>query len=93
MTRTFVEILLITAILRSQQGSNKIRSEKILLDIFSKAKEIPEMASGLRYFLNKVVSKTDIAGNKADQALVQWACKVAGHALSVLMTHQSPADH
>ena len=91
-TRTFVEILLFTTILHSQQSSYKGRNEKILLDIFLKPKEIPEMASGLRYFLKKVVSKTDIAGSEADQAVVKWGCRVAYDALSAMATHRNVTD-
>lgn len=87
-----MEILLFTAILHSQQASDKSRSEKVLLDIFLKPKEISEMASGLQYFLKKVVSKTDIAGSKADQAIVKWGCKVACDALLVRTTHRNAAD-
>lgn len=86
-----MEILLITTILHSQQGSDKSRNEKALLEIFLKPKGISEMASGLRYFLKKVVSKTDVAGSKVDQAIVKWACKVACDALSVMTTRQNPA--
>lgn len=90
-----MEILLITTILHSQQGSqssDKSRNEKVLLDIFLKPKEIPEMAGGLRYFLKKVVSKTDVAGSKADQATVKWGCRVACDTLLAMTTHQNPAD-
>ena len=77
-----MEILLFTTILHSQQGSDKRRNEKVLLDIFLKPKEIAEMASGLRYFLKKVVSKSDISASKVDGAVVKWGCKVACDALS-----------
>ena len=87
-----MEILLITTILHSQQGSGKSRKEKVLLDIFLTPKEMPEMARGLRYFLKKVVSKTDVAGSEIDQATVKWGCKVAGEALSVMAAHQTPAE-
>ena len=87
-----MEILFFTTILHSQQNSYKVRNEKILLDIFLKPKEIPQMASGLRYFLKKVVSKTDLAGSEADQAVVKWCCKVAYDALSVMATHQNATD-
>ena len=87
-----MEILLFTTILHSQQGLDKSRNEKALLDIFLKPKEIYEMASGLRYFLKKVVSKSDIAGSKADQEVVSWGCKAACDALSVLAIHQNATD-
>ena len=79
-----MEILLFTTILHSQQSPKKTKNEKALLDIFLKPKEMPEMASGLGYFLKKVVSKTDIAGSKADKAIVKWGCKVASDALSIM---------
>lgn len=62
------------------------------MDIFLKPKEIPEMAGGLRYFLKKVVSKTDVAGTKLDKATVKWGCKVASDALSVMATRTIPDD-
>ena len=86
-----MEILLFTTILHSQQSSDKSKNEKVLLDIFLRPKEIPEMASGLRYFLEKVVSKTDFAGSKTDRAVVKSGCKVACDALSVVAIHQNAA--
>ena len=77
-----MEILLFTTILHSHQSSDKSRNEKVLLDVFLKPKEIAEMASGLRYFLKKVVSKSDITASKMDRAMVKWGCKVACDALS-----------
>ena len=64
----------------------------MLLDIFLKPKEIPEMASGLRYFLRKVVSKSDIAASKADRAVVKWGCKIASDALSDTKIQQTATD-
>lgn len=63
-----------------------------MLDIFFKPKELPEMASGLRYFLKKIVSKTDVAGSKADRAIVKWGCKVAGDNLLATTIHQNAID-
>ena len=79
-----MEILLFTTILHSHQSSDKSRNEKVLLDVFLKPKEMAEMASGLRYFLKKVVSKSDITASKMDRAMVKWGCKVACDALSAL---------
>ena len=79
-----MEILLFTTILHSHQSSDKSRNEKVLLDVFLEPKGIAEMASGLRYFLKKVVSKSDITGSKMDRAMVKWGCKVACDALSAI---------
>lgn len=62
------------------------------MDIFLKPKEIPEMAGGLRYFLKKVVSKTDVAGTRLDKETVKWGCKVASDALSVMATRTIPDE-
>ncbi len=84
--------MLITAIIHSQQDSGQSRNEKALMEIFLKPKEISEMAGGLRYFLKKVVSKTDVAGSKVDNETVKWGCKVASDALSVMATRTMPND-
>ena len=84
-TRTFLEILIITAILHSQQDSNGGKNKKALLSIFLQPKEIHQMAAGLQYFLKKVVRKTDVAGSKSDKETVKWACGVACDALTALV--------
>lgn len=80
----FVELLLITVILKSQSNSCGSRAEKSLTHIFLRPKEMPDMARGMQYFLKKVVSKTDIAGNEEDQQTVQWGCKVARDTLKAI---------
>lgn len=50
--------------------------------VFSKIKEFPELAEGLKYFVRKVVRKSDIASSKQDKEIVRWGCKVIGDALS-----------
>jgi len=85
-TQTFVEVLLITAILHSQQGPDTHKNEKALLDMFLKPKQLSEMASGLRYFLKKVVRKTDVAGSQSETQAVKWGCRVVGDALNVIAT-------
>lgn len=54
------------------------------MDIFMKTNDTPQVARGLQYFLKKIVSKTDVAGGRAEQETVRWACKVAGDALTVI---------
>ena len=89
-----MEILLFTTILHSHRSSEKSRNEKALLEVFLQSKEMAEMASGLRYFLKKVVSKSDITASKMDRAMVKWGCKVACDALSAMsMTHNNPAQY
>ncbi|KAK4695224.1 nucleolar MIF4G domain-containing protein 1, partial [Lecanoromycetidae sp. Uapishka_2] len=88
-TRTFCELLIITAIVHSQIGSNGRKDEKAMLNIFVKPKEALEMAGGLRYFLKKVVSKTDVAGGKLEKEMVRWGCKIAGDALTILGTQKT----
>lgn len=42
------------------------------------------MAKGLRYFLKRVVSKTDVVGGKVEKDLVRWGCKVASDTLRAI---------
>lgn len=56
------------------------------MEVFLPLKGIPNLVRGLRYFLKKVVSKTDVAGNRSDRETVRWGCKVAGDGLKVLIS-------
>lgn len=78
-TQTFVEILLITTVIHSQQDGDY--HNKKLLDVFLKPKQISGMAGGLRYFLKKVVSKTDVASNNSEKDTIKRGCKIVGDAL------------
>ena len=82
--RHFAELLLITVILQSQEKSKRSRDEKSLMEIFLTPKEMPDMARGLRYFLKRVVSKTDIVGSKEEQETVRWGCRVARDTLKAI---------
>jgi len=81
-TRNFAELLLVTVIIHSQQGAQGGRDERSLTTVFSKIKEFPELVEGLKYFLRKVVRKSDIASSKQDKETVRWGCKLIGDALS-----------
>lgn len=76
-TKTFVEVLFISMFLQSQKDASKDRDENAIVNLMLRVKDAPQMAAGLQYFLKKVVSKTDIAGGKAEKATVKWACKTA----------------
>lgn len=56
------------------------------MEIFLLSKDNPNLARGLRYFIRKVVSKTDVAGGKHDHETVVWGCKVAVDALKVVVS-------
>ncbi|KAG9206500.1 suppressor of glycerol defect [Epicoccum nigrum] len=73
-TKTFVEIMLVTAILETQKGAKGDKKETSLLQTFVEVDQAPEMVAGLQFFLKKVVSKTDIV-DKAEKETVKWGCK------------------
>ena len=87
--RVFVELLMATAIMQSQEETGGGRNERRIMDIFLRTKEIPGMARGLQYFLKKVVSKTDIVGSKEKIETVKWGCQVARHALNAVASVES----
>ncbi|PBP19701.1 glycerol defect protein 1 suppressor [Diplocarpon rosae] len=82
-TKIFMEVFFITIILESQKQTIGARDEQAIVQIFSHAKETPQLIRGLQYFHKKVVSKTDIAGGKDETAIVKWACKVVGDTLAL----------
>jgi nucleolar MIF4G domain-containing protein 1 len=80
-TKTFMEVLFVTVLLQSQRQSESKRDEQAVVNIFTKAKDTPQLVIGLQYLLQRIVSKTDIAGDKEQKATVKWACKIAGDSL------------
>ena len=74
-TRAFVEVMLITLLTEAQQ-----RQGNAVEDIFNSARDTPELCSGLQYFLNKVVRRSDLVG-KAESRTIKKGCKVAQAAL------------
>ncbi|KAF2402411.1 hypothetical protein EJ06DRAFT_528521 [Trichodelitschia bisporula] len=91
-TKTFLEVMLVTALQKSQRKSKTKRDEQAVVDIFSKAREAPQVITGLQFFLQKVVKKADIAGTEEEKKTVRWACRVATDILAVLASSSAAAD-
>lgn len=68
--------------LHTQKASAGVRNEKTIAEVFSKISDSAPLARGLEYFLKKVVSKTDVAGGRAEKETIKWGCKVAGEVLA-----------
>lgn len=67
-TTTFLEVLLTTTILSCIKKSKKApRWDLALQDVFSKAHDVPDMVQGLRYFIETVVAKADLAQNAKEK--------------------------
>jgi nucleolar MIF4G domain-containing protein 1 len=73
-TKTFVEVMLVTAMLESQKVSKEKRNNKALLEVFVEVDQAPEMIAGLQYYVKKAVTKTEIV-DKGEKETVKWACK------------------
>lgn len=73
-TKTFVEIMLVTAILETQKGVSGDKKETALLQTFVEVDQSPEMVAGLQFFIKKAVSKTEIV-EKSEKEMVKWGCK------------------
>ncbi|KAK7180186.1 hypothetical protein DPSP01_012056 [Paraphaeosphaeria sporulosa] len=84
-TKTMVEVMLVTIIVESQKSHKDKRSEKALLNVFINLDAVPEMITGVQYFVKKVVSKTEITANSKEKDTVKWACKVIMGLLERLM--------
>ncbi|MCJ1471585.1 dihydrolipoamide dehydrogenase precursor [Lambiella insularis] len=79
--RIFVELFLITVILNSQQKHEDHRHEKSLIDIFLNLKAYPDMVNGVRYFLKKVISRTDVVSKEHDLVIIGGG--VAGYVAAI----------
>ncbi|KAJ4383352.1 hypothetical protein N0V86_001399 [Didymella sp. IMI 355093] len=83
-TKTFVEIVLVTAILETQKGAKDEKKETSLLQTFVEVDQAPEMVAGLQFFLKKVVSKTDIV-EKSEKETIKWGCKAVINVLNRIL--------
>lgn len=99
-TKTFVELLIITIILQTQQKASRKQKkqsevedsefdEKALVDVFIRTREAPQAVAGLIYFIRKVVSKTDIVSSKREKKTLRWGCRVALDTLKVVSQGES----
>ncbi|KAL8893099.1 MAG: hypothetical protein Q9215_000104 [Flavoplaca cf. flavocitrina] len=85
-TSIFVELMIITIILQTQKGVGDSSDESRLTEIFVQANGNAGLAQGLQRFLKKTVSRTDVAGTKADSETLRWGCKVARNALDAVVS-------
>jgi len=91
-TRTFVELVFITIFLQSQRKSESGRDEGAVVGVFMQVMGMPQVARGLRHFVKKVVSKTDVAGGKGERETVRWGCKIAGNALRAIEASKATGE-
>ncbi len=85
-TSIFVELMIIAIILHSQKGAGGSRDESKVIETFVQANGNTGLARGLQRFLKKTVSKTDVAGTKADNETVRWGCIIARNALDAVVS-------
>jgi nucleolar MIF4G domain-containing protein 1 len=80
-TKIFLEVLLVTAL----QTANKRQdssAEDVIADIFGKAREEEQMATGLRYLLSKAVWSTKLVTSLSAKRELHKAIKAAKSALA-----------
>ena len=103
--KVWLEVFFITVIVElSKDPSNStvmteesgkrayVKNEEKLLRVFLNDKALrgeSNVGRGVRWFLDKVVRKTDIAGGKEERDIVRWGCKMLGDALQGLSTLSS----
>jgi hypothetical protein len=80
-TKIFLEVLLVTALqtANKRQGSS---AEDVIADIFGKAREEEQMATGLRYLLSKAVASTELVTSSSAKRELHKAIKAAKLALA-----------
>ncbi|KAI9885261.1 MAG: hypothetical protein M1823_002930 [Watsoniomyces obsoletus] len=106
--RTFVELLFITIFLSSQRpsssgdtrdkkGSDNKRDDQAIKRIFMTIKDDNNtnntmLARGIQYFLQKVVSQSDVIGEEVDRKTVRWGCRIAGGVLKRIIMAEGETE-
>lgn len=80
--KLFVEVLLITIITRSHAKSGPDHDETPLANVFLRAGESASLIQGLKYFVKKVLRKSDLVTSKKETRMVHWACGAIDDILS-----------
>lgn len=83
-TQTFVEVLFISMFLHPQKQPAKGDDKTAIANLIGRVQDTPSMMTGLQYFIQKVVKKTDIAGGKDEKLRVKQACRIAIDTLRAL---------
>lgn len=77
-TRDFLTVMLIKLFLELS------KKEEEVVKIFGAVSVLPDLSKGLRYFLRKVVRKSDLVASKKDKKKVKNGCEIAVAALTGL---------
>ncbi|KAG9722719.1 hypothetical protein KCU73_g13278, partial [Aureobasidium melanogenum] len=88
-TNTFTEVLLTRILIKMMKNSKGSKWDLSVNEIFSKAQDVPDMVQGLRYFIEKVVRKAEIANGKKERKAVKEGCAAA---IEALTTHVARDD-
>ncbi|KAI1921730.1 suppressor of glycerol defect [Ophidiomyces ophidiicola] len=94
-TKTFVELLLITAMQQTQKKASRRQqrtgsvgennaNEKALVNMFSKTQDTPQVKPGLIYFIRKVVAKSDVITLEGDKVALKRGCRLALDTLKMI---------
>ena len=81
---TFVELLLVTIILQSQERSSNGHDDKSLHIIFGRVADAPQVISGLQLFIKKVVAQSDLVSSQKEKTMLKRASRVACDVLKML---------
>ncbi|CAD0083218.1 unnamed protein product [Aureobasidium vineae] len=88
-TNTFTEVLLTRILIKMMKNSKGSKWELSVNEVFARAQDVPDMVQGLRYFIEKVVRKAEIANGKKERKAVKDGCVAA---IEALTTHVARDD-
>jgi len=80
---TFLEVLLVTVCQTIGARAKHGDEEALLKEVFSKAKEVPEMVPGLQFFLSSNVKGSSLVGGGEKKALKRQ-CRSAVSSMALL---------
>lgn len=93
-TKSFLEILLSTAFRelskRSRnEGADQSTFDSAIASMLNRAKDVPQVITGLHYFLSKEANMSDIASSSSERKVLKSASKTSIVVLSKLSSATS----
>jgi nucleolar MIF4G domain-containing protein 1 len=85
-TKSFLEVMLLTALKAVVQRSEKTKGDgtAAIVNLISKGKDVPQVLAGLQYFLTKEVSVPEFATNASERKTLKYALRTATDTLALL---------
>jgi nucleolar MIF4G domain-containing protein 1 len=85
-TKTFLEVMFFTAFQSIDKQCKSEDAREKLMVVFSKTKDIPQLTTGLLYFIPKTLMSSNLSNTPKAKRALKRNCRLAVDALGILDT-------